>query len=432
MLTEILARHPSLAMHAHDGLLFDGVPLTPIARTHGTPCWVTAAATLRGRYAALADALAPTGAHIHYAVKANDHLAILAILARLGAGADVVSLGELARARRAGIPPDRIVFSGVGKSADEHIAALTENIAQINVESAEELEQLAAIATALNRPARIAFRLNPDVDAGTHHHISTGRQGDKFGIPAADIPALYARAAAHEFLTPIGLALHIGSQITSPAPYRAAFARAASLVRALRAEGHSVTALDCGGGLGIAYADETPLSLPAYAATLQRAFTGLDLALIVEPGRYLVGPAGLLLARVMLRKHATPRPFLVLDAAMTDLARPALYGAHHAILPLAPRHLHAPLSPVDVVGPVCESTDVLARARALPALEPGDFVAILDTGAYGAVMSSTYNARPLAPQILIDQQRAHLIRPRQAQEQLWQAEIVPPCLAHLP
>ncbi len=426
ILTDLLARHQNLRMHAHDGLMLDGRPLTPIARDHGTPAWIMSATTIRGRYAALAAALAPTGAHIHYAVKANDHLAILTLLARCGAGADVVSLGELTRALRAGIPPARIVFSGVGKSADELTAALTENIAQINIESAEELDQLAAIATRLNRPARIAFRLNPDIDAGTHHHISTGRLGDKFGIPIADIPALYTRASEHPCLIPVGLALHIGSQITSPAPYRAAFARTASLVRALRAAGHTVTTLDCGGGLGIAYADEAPLSLPAYTAAIAQSLVPLDLSLMVEPGRYLVGPAGLLLARVILRKNARPRPFLVLDAAMTDLARPALYGAFHAILPLAPHHLHAPLAPLDVVGPVCESTDVLARARPLPPLEAGDFVAILDTGAYGAVMSSTYNARPLAPQILIDGARADLIRPRQPLAELWQHEIVPP------
>jgi diaminopimelate decarboxylase len=422
---DLIAARPNLAMHARDGLLLDGVPLAPIAAACGTPCWVTAAATLRARTRALAAALAPTGARIHYAVKANDHLAILSLLARAGAGADVVSGGELARARAAGIPPDRIVFSGVGKTRAEIGQALAAGIAQINVESAEELAAISAIAAAANRRAPIALRINPDVDAGTHDKISTGRAGDKFGIPLDQAASLYRQAHADPALDPLGLALHIGSQIASTAPFHAAYRRAAGLIASLRADGLPVRRLDCGGGLGIAYRAEPAASPSAFAGVLATTLGGLGLELIVEPGRWLAGPAGVLLAAVVRVKHAQPHPFVVLDAAMNDLARPALYDSWHGIVPLSPLLLHAPLAACDVVGPVCESTDVLARGRPLPRLAEHDTVAILDAGAYGAVMSSTYNARPLAPQVLIDGPSWHVIRPRQTFEDLWRGETVP-------
>ncbi len=412
-------------MHARDGLLLDGVPLARIAAEASTPCWVTGATTLRARYRALAAALAPAGARIHYAVKANDHLAILTLLAREGAGADVVSGGELARALAAGIPPQRIVFSGVGKTRPEIAQALAAGIAQINVESAEELAMVSTIAAAANRRAPIALRINPDVDAGTHDKISTGRAGDKFGIPLGQAASLYRQAHADPALQPVGLAVHIGSQIAATAPFRAAYRRIATLVTALRTEGLPLTRLDCGGGLGIAYRNEPAASPDAFAGVLSTTLGALGLELIVEPGRWLAGPAGVLLASVILVKHAEPCPFVVLDAAMNDLARPALYDSWHGIVPLSPRLLHAPLAPTDVVGPVCESTDFLARARSLPALAEQDVIAILDTGAYGAVMSSTYNARPLAAQVMIDGGAWHLIRPRQPVHHLWRDEIVP-------
>ncbi len=424
-LAALLAARPHLAMHAHDGLVMEGVALNAVADALGTPCWVYGAGTLRRRLDSLTAALGGL-ARVHYAVKANDHLALLHLLGGAGAGADVVSGGELARALAAGIPPGRIVFSGVGKTADELRAALAAGIAQINVESAAELDQISAVAAAAGRVAPVALRINPDIDAGTHAKITTGLAHNKFGIPYADAAALYADAAARPGLLPVGLALHIGSQILSVAPYRAAFARAAALVRDLRAAGQLVTRLDCGGGLGIGYRDEAGAAPAAFAGALRSAFTGLDLELMVEPGRWLVGPAGLLLATVLLTKGGQGMPpFVVLDAAMTELMRPALYDAWHGIVPLDPARAAGPAVPVDVVGPVCESADTFARARPLPPLLAGDRVAILDAGAYGAVMSSTYNARPLAPAALIDGARWAPIRRRQTVAELWRDESVP-------
>ncbi len=429
---ELLAARPPLSLHARDGLLLEEVPLGQIAAAIGTPAWVIGAGTIRARLAVLAAALRGLDAQIHYAMKANDHLAVLTLMAEAGAGADVVSEGELRRARAVGIPAGRIVFSGVGKSAREVRLALDENLAQINVESAEELEMLAGLAAGVGRTARVALRVNPDVDAGTHDKISTGRAGDKFGIPAGDIPALYARAAALPGIAPVGLAVHIGSQVLATAPYRAAFARVADLARALLNAGHLVSVLDCGGGLGIAYRDEPAASPAAWAGAMRAAFGGLGPRLLVEPGRWLVGPAGVLLASVLLVKQTADAQIVVLDAAMNDLLRPAMYGAWHGIVPLDPARADAPVAPADIVGPVCESADTFARRRLLPALRPGDFVAILDTGAYGSVMSSTYNARPLAAQAMIDGVRWTAIRDRQPHAALWAEERVPEWLRQVP
>ncbi len=423
---ELLAARPHLAMHAMDGLLMEDVALNAVADALGTPVWAYGAGVLRRRLAELQRALAGL-AHVHYAVKANDHLAVLRVLAAGGAGADVVSGGELARALRAGIAPARIVFSGVGKTADEIRAALAADIAQLNVESAAELEAISAIASGMGREAKLALRINPDVDAGTHAKITTGRAENKFGIRYADAASLYARAATLPGLRPVGLALHIGSQVLALAPYRAAFARAAALVRDLRTAGHDVSRMDCGGGLGIPYRDELSVTPDAFAGALRAAFGALDLELMVEPGRWLVGPAGVLLATVLLTKEE--ERFVVLDAAMTELIRPAMYDAWHAIVPLSPVRARQAAAPADVVGPVCETADTFARARNLPKLHAGDRVALLDAGAYGAVMSSTYNARPLAPIVLIDGARWATIRPRQAVEELWRHESVPDFLA---
>jgi diaminopimelate decarboxylase len=420
-------------MHAMDGLLLEGVPLNAIADALGTPVWVYGAGTMRARYRALDAALREAGLSvgIHYAVKANDHLAVLRVFAAEGAGADVVSGGELRRARLAGIPAAGIVFSGVGKTAEEMRLALGEEIGQINVESAEELEMLSALAAGMGRTARVALRVNPDVDAGTHAKITTGRAENKFGIPYAEAAALYARAAALPGIRPVGLALHIGSQILSVAPYRAAFARAAALVAALREAGQTVELVDCGGGLGIGDDDAPGASPAALAGAIRAAFGGLGVRLAIEPGRWLVGPAGLLLASVVLVKQAAGRPFVVLDAAMNDLVRPAMYDAWHGIVPLSAADAVQPVAPADVVGPVCESGDTFARGRALPPLAPGARVAILDAGAYGAVMSSVYNARPLAAEAMVDGdaggggERWTVIRPRQPLEALWAGEVVP-------
>jgi diaminopimelate decarboxylase len=428
-LTELLAARPFLHMHAMDGLLLEGVPLSAIAGTIGTPCWVISAGTLRSRLKALQTAFNPAGARVHYAVKANDHIAVLRLMAACGAGADVVSGGELRRALLAGVAPDHIVFSGVGKQPAELAQAAAAGIYQVNVESAAELDMLSAVAAAAGRRVPVALRVNPDVDAGTHAKITTGRADNKFGIGIADAAALYAHAAILPGVAPVGLALHIGSQISSMAPYRAAFARVAGLVTALRAGGHTVQRLDCGGGLGISYRDEAEGSPAAFAGAVQAAFGGMGLELMIEPGRWLAGPAGLLLASVVLEKTTGGRRFTVLDAAMNDLIRPSMYDAWHAIVPLAAADAVAAVTPADVVGPVCESGDTFARQRLLPEFSPHARVAILDTGAYGSVMSSTYNARPLAAQVMVDGARWAVIRPRQTVEALWAGETIPDWIA---
>jgi diaminopimelate decarboxylase len=427
MIADLLAARPALAMHAQDGLCFEDVPLNVIADAHGTPVWVYGAGSIRARYAALAQAFADVGLapHIHYAVKANDHLAILSLLRAAGAGADVVSLGEFSRARKAGVAAADIVFSGVGKTRAELATALDAGIGQINVESAEELRTLSEIAAATGKTARIVLRVNPDVDAGTHAKITTGRADNKFGIAAHEIPALYAHAADLPGIEPVGLALHIGSQILSPAPYSAAYAKAAALVRELRAAGRSVQVLDLGGGLGIGYRDEPGISLAAFANAVRQQVAGLDVTLVLEPGRYLLGPAGLLLSSVILEKHAGAKRFVVLDAAMNDLIRPALYESYHGILPVSAVDFVSPASPAEVVGPVCETGDTFAAGRLLPVFAEGARVALLDAGAYGAVMSSPYNARPRAASVLIDGGRFHLITPRQKLEDLWADEKLP-------
>ena len=423
---DLIAARPWLRYHAMDGLMLDDVPLAGIADAIGTPTWVYSAATMRTRYEALTGAMTDAGLDIqvHYAVKANDSRAILALFGGEGAGADVVSGGELLKARRAGIPASRIVYSGVGKSAQELRLALSEDIGQINVESAEELAMLSALAAAAGRTARVALRVNPDVDAGTNDKITTGRATDKFGIPYDEAIALYARAAAMPRIEPVGLATHIGSQILGLAPYRDAFSRIADLVRALRRKGFRVETVDCGGGLGIPYRNEPAPSPAGIAAAIKEAFHNLDVRLAIEPGRWLVGPAGVLLASVVLVKKTVFEPFVVLDAAMNDLVRPAMYDAWHGIVPVSPptpwrRPCHA-----TVVGPVCESGDTFARSRALPA-GARRAVAILDAGAYGAVMSSTYNARPLAAEVWVDGGRWSVIRDRQPIEALWERERLP-------
>jgi diaminopimelate decarboxylase len=408
-------------------LLLDGVPLGAIAASVGTPTWVYSAATMRTRYDALAGAMKDAGLdmHIHYAVKANDSRAVLAQFARLGAGADVVSGGELLKARHAGIPASRMVYSGVGKSVAELRLALQEDIGQINAESAEELEMISALAVARGRTARVALRVNPDVAAGGHDKISTGRATDKFGIPYDDAAALYAKAASMPGIDPAGIAMHIGSQILELGPYRNAFARIAELVRTLREQGMRVDTVDCGGGLGINYRNDAPPSPAGLAAAIKGAFHNLDVRLAMEPGRWLVGPAGVLLASVVLVKQTPHEPFVVLDAAMNDLVRPAMYDSWHAIVPVSPTDAVAPVRPCTVVGPVCESSDTFARSRALPPLAPNAYVAILESGAYGAVMSSTYNARPLAAEVWVDAGRWSVIRERQPVEALWAAERLP-------
>ncbi len=428
---ELIAARPHLSMHAMYGLLMEGVPLNAVADQVGTPTWVLSAGSIRGRLAALHTALADAGlpARVHYAVKANDHLALLRIMAQGGAGADVVSGGELRRAQLGGIAPGHIVFSGVGKTEWELRLALEAGVGQINVESAEELAMLSGIAQGMGRTAQVALRINPDVDAGTHAKITTGCADNKFGIGYDSAAGLYAHAGSLPGIEPVGLALHIGSQILSMAPYRAAYSRTAELVRALRAAGQVVRMVDCGGGLGIGYRDESAASPAAFAGAIRATLGGMDLSLAIEPGRWLVGSAGLLLTSVVLVKTTGSRRFVVLDAAMNDLLRPAMYEAWHGIVPVSAVDAAQPVTAADVVGPVCESGDTFARGRTLPPLARNARLAILDAGAYGSVMSSTYNARPLAAQVLVDGERWSVIRARQAVEALWAGEAIPDWLA---
>jgi diaminopimelate decarboxylase len=421
---ELIAAHPCLRAHAMDGLLFEGAPLASIAAAHGTPCWVTGAGTLRRRLRRLRAAMGEIA--IHYAIKANDQLATLSVMASEGAGADAVSIGECRRALRAGIPAARIVFSGVGKTGAELQAALALGIGQINVESEEELHELSAVAHAMGATARIALRVNPDVDAGTLDGIATGRAGDKFGIPYADVGRLYAEAQSLPGLSVAGLAVHIGSQVASMSAFARAYARMSDLVRALRSKGLTVSHLDCGGGLAIPYQGEPSILPEAWAGCIRTAFAGLELDLAIEPGRWLAGPAGLLLASVVrVRRAGLPRPIVILDAAMNDLARPAMYGAWHGVLPVSARALHASPERADIAGPVCESSDMFARDRLVAPLQAGELVAILDCGAYGSTMSSTYNARPLAACVMTglgDARGFVLTRQRGRIDELWASE----------
>lgn len=403
----------------------EAVPLPAIAERVGTPFYCYSTAALEGAYRAYADAFAGMDASVCYALKANSNLAVIRTLARLGAGADVVSEGELKRALAAGIPASRIVFSGVGKTRGEMRAALDRGIHQTNVESVPELEALSEVAASMGAVADIAVRVNPDVDALTHAKISTGRKENKFGIDIELARAVYARAASLPGIRPVSVAVHIGSQLTDLAPFRAAFERVAALVTALREDGHDIHRVDLGGGLGISYRGETPPSLPDYAALVRAATGDLGCHVTLEPGRSLVGNAGVLVARTIYRKAGVGRNFLILDAAMNDLIRPSLYDAWHTILPVDEPARDAAEEPVDVVGPVCESGDTFAMQRPLPPIEAGDLVAFLSAGAYGAVMSSTYNSRPLAPEVLVNGSEFAVIRRRPTIEELMAAEEVP-------
>lgn len=396
---ELIAARPALTRNAMAGLLLDRVPLAAIAQTYGTPCHVFAGDSFAARIACLHAAFAGTA--IHYAVKANDGRSVLAAVCAAGIGADVVSGGELALALAAGIKPTKIVFSGVGKTGADILAAIAGGV-QINAESPEEIAEISAIAVAHNTTARLAIRVNPDIDAGTHDKISTGRAGDKFGVPHDDIPALYAHCAGLPGITLCGLAVHIGSQIGDGGVFLRAYARLAGLIRDLRGAGQRVDLIDCGGGLGIAYRNEPIMTPQAWAGMIKTSFAGLDIACAIEPGRWLAGPCGVLLSRVIrVRRAGMARPMLILDAGMNDLLRPAMYQAYHGIIPVSPTALVAPLQDVDVVGPICESSDVFARRRMMPVPDVDGLVAILDTGAYGAVMASTYNARALAPRVFV-------------------------------
>jgi diaminopimelate decarboxylase len=399
-------------LHAED------IPLSRIAAAVGTPFYCYSTATLTRHYTVFAEALGELDPMICYSVKANGNLAVIRTLADLGAGADVVSEGELRRALAAGVPPERIIYSGVGKSPADLASAVERGIHQVNVESIPELEALSEVASARGATVDIAIRVNPNVDAETHHKIATGRKEDKFGIDIADAPAAYDRAAALPGVNPVAVAVHIGSQLTSLAPFRTAFGHVAELVTALRAAGHEITRIDLGGGLGIAYENESPPVPTDYAAMVRETVGGLGCRLAFEPGRMLVGNAGVLVCQVIYVKQGHDRRFVIVDAAMNDLLRPALYDSYHAIRPVTEPDAGAAVESVDIVGPVCETGDTFAVGRAVPPLLTGDLLAFGTAGAYGAVMSSTYNARPLVPEVLVKGDAYAVVRKRQSYEEM--------------
>jgi diaminopimelate decarboxylase len=391
----------------------EGVDLAALAAREGTPLHVYSAAAIRGRIEGLRRALAGLDAMVCYAVKANPNAAILGLMAEARLGADIVSGGELWRSLRAGIPAGRIVFSGVGKRADEIVQALEAGVARFNVESRAELVQLQAIAASRGQVAHASVRINPDVDALTHAKISTGKSGNKFGVSVAEARSWFETAAQRPNVRLDGLHMHIGSQILQVEPIRQALRCLADFWRELAASGHEIRCLDVGGGLGVRYREgEKPLDPAAYVAEIRAALAGFTGRILLEPGRYLVAEAGLLLTRALLTKRGTHRDFLVLDAAMNDLLRPSLYEAWHDIERLGDNAGRAIVA-YDVVGPVCETGDTFALGRSLPRCEAGDLIAIRGTGAYGAAMASTYNSRPLAAEVLVDGDRYAVVRRRQ-------------------
>jgi len=411
------------AMHA------ESVPLDTIADAVGTPVYVYSAATIRRHVTVFREALAGLehdgqAPLVAFAVKANPNAAVLTVLARMGCGADVVSGGELKRALAAGIPAERVVFSGVGKTAEEMALALDAGIGQFNLESEEEAETLSAVAHRLGKTARVAYRVNPDVDAGTHAKISTGRSENKFGIPFDTAPQAYARAAALPGLAVQGVAVHIGSQLTDLHPLKQAFARIGALIQSLRAAGHAIATADLGGGLGVPYDPAKPAPpLPAaYGAMVREATAGWACRLIFEPGRLIVGNAGVLLTSVIRVKPGVRSPFVIVDAAMNDLMRPALYDAWHNIRAVRPK---GDQFEANVVGPVCETGDTFAMQRGMDRVEEGDRVAFMTAGAYAATMASTYNSRPLTPEVMVSGDKWAVVRARQPVEALIAADSVP-------
>ena len=411
-------------------LCAEAVDLAALAQAVGTPFYCYSSATLERHYRVFAGAFADVDALVCYAMKANSNQAVIATLARLGAGADVVSAGELLRARAAGVAAEKIMFSGVGKSEDELALAVEQGILCVNVESEAELERLAAIAAAKGRSTDISIRVNPDIDPKTHKKIATGTAESKFGIPISRARAAYARAAKLKGVRVVGVDMHIGSQITELDPFGDAFTLLADFVRVLRADGHAISHVDLGGGLGIPYREdnEPPPDPDAYAAVVKRATRGLGCRLIFEPGRLIVGNAGILLTRVLYVKQGESKTFVIVDAGMNDLLRPTLYDAHHDIRPVREAAAGTRRIIADVVGPVCESGDFLALDRSLVEPQPGELLAIMSAGAYGAVQAGTYNSRALIPEVLVRNSEWALVRPRVAVEELIALDRLPPWL----
>jgi len=416
--------------YRHGTLHAEAVNLATLADTVGTPFYCYSTATIERHYKVFTAAFADVDALTCFALKSNSNQAVIATLARLGAGADVVSEGELLRARKAGIPPDKIVFSGVGKTARELALAVEQNILCVNVESEPELELLASIAAAKGRTADISIRVNPDVDPKTHAKISTGKAENKFGIPISRAREVYRRAAKLNGVRAIGVDMHIGSQIVELEPFRDAFSLLADFVGTLRADGHAISHIDIGGGLGIPHRDDNdlPPDPTAYAALVKRATHDLGCKLLLEPGRLIVGNAGILITRVLYVKRGDAKTFVVVDAGMNDLIRPTLYDAHHDIRPVREAKPGAARIIADVVGPVCESGDFFALDRSIDAPQAGDLFALMTAGAYGATQAGTYNSRPLVPEVLVRQEEWALIRLRQTLEELIALDRLPPWL----
>ncbi len=404
---------------------FDPALLRAIAERVGTPAYIYSANLIRAQYHALHDALQGVPHRICYSVKANGNLGVLRLLKSLGAGADIVSVGELKRALRAGFEPECLVFSGVGKTREEMAEAIRVDVGYLNIESAHELDAVIAVAAQLGKPAALGIRVNPDVAADTHPYTKTGEKTAKFGVPFDEVVALARRVAAESSLRLRGLAMHIGSQIQDVEPYSRGTAKLLELVTAIRASGiGSLETLDVGGGLGVRYHNEKAPTPKAFADAVAPKVKAAGLALLCEPGRFLVANAGVLVTRVLYRKHAGGKEYVVVDAGMTDFVRPSHYNAYHEIVPL--KDVAADEETVNVVGPICESGDFLALDRKLPVVQPGDYLAVLGTGAYGFVMSSTYNARPRPPEVMVEGDRYYVARQRETLDDLMRGEVLEP------
>jgi diaminopimelate decarboxylase len=407
------------------GLCAEDIPLERLAEEVGTPFYCYSTATLERHYNVFADAFTGIDALVCFAVKANSNIAVLKTLAQQGAGADVVSSGELKRALVAGVPADKIVFSGVGKTREELVDALNAGVMQINVESEPELETLNEVAQSLGVQAPVSIRINPDVDAKTHAKITTGLSENKFGIEWTRAHEVYSRGRDMVGIDLVGVAVHIGSQLTDLTPFKNAYVRMRDLVGMLRSDGHDIRRLDLGGGLGIPYdGSETP-SPQAYANVIKETVGDLNCRIMLEPGRVIAGNAGILVTQVVYVKVGATRTFVIVDAAMNDLMRPSLYEAYHAIVPVAEPSADAELTEVDIVGPICETGDTFGAKRPMPALKAGDLLTIRTAGAYGAVMAGTYNSRPLVPEILVRNDKFTVVRRRQSVDDMLAMEALP-------
>ena len=414
-----------MTMNPFDGVQSSSIDLNSLAETYGTPLYVYSAEGFIASYTGFAQSLSELDSHIHFAVKANSALGVLKILATQGAGADIVSYGEMKRAMMAGIPAEKIVFSGVGKTDAEITSALQDGIGQINAESASEIDHIIAIAEQLDVIAPVCLRVNVNVDPKSHAKISTGQRSTKFGIPVEDGRAeiLYQKICQHPHIAPMGLAVHIGSQLTDLAPFEIAYTELLTLADRLRQAGFDVPGLDLGGGLGIDYTDHNPVDFESYGSMVTRIFGNRGYRLGFEPGRSIAADNGVLLTKVIFIKNGGDKRFVIVDAAMNDLLRPTLYDAYHDIESVSPRAPHPLLA--DIVGPVCETGDYLGLGRALPDVKEGDILVVKSAGAYGAVMMSNYNTRPESAEIMLEGSKVHLLRPRRSIDQMLALEHLP-------